>query len=82
MERRERVPESLLARPDTTGELASMLRFYGAEDRFLALSPETQLGYVDWIDRADDDSHRERRMRMIVAVIARSTTKPVVKLDD
>jgi uncharacterized protein YdeI (YjbR/CyaY-like superfamily) len=70
------------ARANTIEELASALRSYGAEDKFLALSPAAQLGYIDWIDQGTDTEHRERRIRMIVAVIARATTNPAIKLGD
>jgi uncharacterized protein YdeI (YjbR/CyaY-like superfamily) len=69
------------ARGNTVSDLAEVLRSYDAEDKFRALSPEAQLGYIDWIDQATDPEHRERRLRMIVAVIARSTAQ-TIKLDD
>jgi hypothetical protein len=82
MERADAVSKRAPVGPNTIEDLAAVLRSYDAEDKFLALSPEAQLGYVDWIDRATDMEHRKRRIRMIVAVIARSTGRSTIKLDD
>ncbi|MGH2807803.1 MAG: hypothetical protein ACRDKT_11070 [Actinomycetota bacterium] len=82
MERKDAVSKRVQPRANTVDELGTVLRAQSVEDRFLELPIDEQLGYVDWIDRAPDDAHRARRMRMIVAVIAQSSSSRTIQLGE
>ena len=52
---------------------AGLEEFPEAYDVFRHLSHEEQAGLVEWIDRADNPKNRKRRVKMICAVLTRTS---------